>query len=342
MKAKNLCTYAGLCAGFASMAVAGDKPELKKLDNAINVQPVRVAQARVENGQFVRTGEWMDYNGGQTQRAVGIVFDCFGDSDSDGFPDDVACAMGSSRWWFGTAYCSGMATNDMQNAATGDGSGYTRSDFAWAWTCSGSGAEWCVIGLWTQESDPRNCEGDSGDYSGWLLDFGTLTCNPGGYYYTNVDLGGGTWPMPTNGDGSYLMAFFQSTGFALATCAQPMLWGTSNNGGDPGRPGTQETEQLDDDAPLDGFHSVPTECYTYSFGVCPDPIGAALSFWGEAEGGGPCDFADCDGNGVVDTRDFTCFFNLFVPRDPAADCDQNGVVDTRDFTCFLNVWNQCR
>ena len=56
----------------------------------------------------------------------------------------------------------------------------------------------------------------------------------------------------------------------------------------------------------------------------------------------PCAYADCDGNGVVDTRDFTCFFNQWVPKNAAADCDGNGIVDTRDFTCFLNQWANCR
>ncbi len=62
----------------------------------------------------------------------------------------------------------------------------------------------------------------------------------------------------------------------------------------------------------------------------------------EEVGGDPCDFADFDDNGVVDTRDFSAFFNKWVPKDPAADCDGNGTIDTRDVTCFLNVWNSCR
>ena len=56
----------------------------------------------------------------------------------------------------------------------------------------------------------------------------------------------------------------------------------------------------------------------------------------------PCDAADCDENGVVDTRDVLCFLNLWNAGDEAADCDENGVIDTRDVLCYLNLWNACR
>ncbi|MBK7405626.1 MAG: hypothetical protein IPJ41_13630 [Phycisphaerales bacterium] len=342
MKAKNLCLCAGLCA--ASVAVAGgDKPAPQLLGNSINVQPVKIAKARYENGQVVRVGDWMDY-GGTTRAATVRVFDCFGDSNSDGFMDDAGgCSLSSSRWWFGTGYCNGFATNDMTLDPNTDlAAGLSRIDLAWYWTCGGFGTEQCVIGVWTQDSSPENgCELDSFDYSGWLLNYGTLSCNPGGYYYSNVDLGTGTWPAPTGGAGSYVIGFLTSSGAALATCAQPMLWGSPNNtGGDPNGPGAQGPAELDDDNPLDGSHTT-SECYTLAFGVCPDPLGAMAQFWGET-GGDPCAAYDCDNNGVVDTRDFSCFFNLWVPKNIAADCDGNGVVDTRDFTCFLNGWNSCR
>jgi hypothetical protein len=346
MKAKNLCTCAGLCAGFASMAIAGgDKPTPQLLENGTFVQPVKIAKCRYENGQVVKTSEWMDYKGGARGSADERVFDCYGDADSDGFMDDTGgCGLSSSRWYFGTGYCNGMATNDMVlDGSTNLPVGLGRADFGWYWTCGGSGAEECNIAIFTQESDPTACAADSFDYSGWLISFGTLSCNTGFYYYTNVDISAtGTWPAPTGGAGSYVYAFLTSGGAALATCAQPMLWGDGvNDGGAVANPrGSQETEQLDDDNLLDGTHSVPTECYTYSLGVCPNPLGAMLQFWGER--GNACAFADCDGNGVVDTRDFTCYLNRWVPKNPLADCDGNQIIDTRDFICFLNLWTACR
>lgn len=342
MKAKNLCICAGLCAGFAATATAGDKPNLQQLDNNILVQPVRIAKINVEKGAIVRTGEWMDY-GANGRSAAQRVFDCFGDVDSDGVMDDSGgCGLSGSRWYFGTAYCNGMASNDM--AEVESSSDYCRADFGWYWTCGGFGTEQCLVAIFTQESNPDACEANSFDNSGWLIDFGTLSCNPGGYYYTNVDLGtAGSWPAVTDGDGSYVMQFLTSSGSALATCAQPMLWGTGDGGGATDNKGSQATGQLDDDNPIDGSHDTISECYTYSFGVCPDPLGAMLQFWGEGGGTGTeCDYADCNDDGVVDTRDFTCFLGQWASQNSAADCNGDGVVDTRDFTCFLGQWAACR
>ncbi|HZW08275.1 MAG TPA: GC-type dockerin domain-anchored protein [Phycisphaerales bacterium] len=50
------------------------------------------------------------------------------------------------------------------------------------------------------------------------------------------------------------------------------------------------------------------------------------------------DFADMDLNGVVDTRDFLVYLNLFVAEDPQADANGDGTVDTLDFLYWLNAW----
>lgn len=344
MKAKNLCTYAGLCAGFASMAVAGgDKPELQLANGLKKVDPVQVAKIRYESGKIVFVSDWMDYNPSNTRAPNDErVFDCFGDSNADGVPDGgQACGLTNdgSRWYFGSGYCNGMFTNDMTlHPDTNLSAGLGRLDLSWYWGCLGLPVEECIIAVFTQESNPANgCELNSFDYSGWALNYGTLTCSAG--WYSNVDLfdsNGGTWPAPTTGTGSYVMQYLTSGGAALATCAQPFLWGIQGN-----NPGSQETEQFDDDAPVDGTHTI-SECYTYSYGLCPDPLGGMGQFWGELDAGDPCDYADFDNNNVVDTRDFTAFLNKWVPKDSSADCDQNGVVDTRDFTCFLNLWVPCR
>ena len=214
--------------------------------------------------------------------------------------------------------------------------GLTRLDLAWYWTCGGYGTEQCVIGVWTQESVP--CEPDSFDSTGWLVNFGTLSCNPGGYYYSNVDISSfGEWPATSTGTGSYVIAFLTSSGAALATCAQPMLWGTTGWHS----PCAQGPNQLDDDNPLDGVHS-EGECYSYSFGVCPDPLGAMAQFWGYWCCIPPCYDIDYNRDGVVDIHDVTSFLNLWVLKDRDADCDSNCVVDVRDFTCFLNGWVACR
>ncbi|HZW09025.1 MAG TPA: GC-type dockerin domain-anchored protein [Phycisphaerales bacterium] len=328
---RNLLCAAGCVVSAAAWATAKSDGVLQQLNTRIEVSPRSIAPAVMTAQGVERIGDWLPYGGARGQPEGELVFDCF---HSIGACDD------GGLWYFGTAFCNGMATNDMTLPAGVDRArGAHAADLAWQWTCSGSGAEWCVIGVFTQESNPVHCERDSLDYSGWLLDFGTLTCNPGGYYYSPVDLGGGTWPLPVAETGSYVIAYYQSTGFALATCAQPMLWGTGDATGDACAPGTQEAEQLDDIAPLDGFHSVPTECYTYSTGgqTCPDPLGAAMAFWGHF-------IVECDvnGDGAVNTSDVLSFLNLWNSGSSAADSNGDGAIDTRDVLHFLARWNCCR
>lgn len=84
-----------------------------------------------------------------------------------------------------------------------------------------------------------------------------------------------------------------------------------------------------------------SRCYA---AVCPEPLQVTLQFWGRLDPA--CDHrcadADRTGDGVIDTRDFTCFFNAWIGREPAGDCDGNGVWNTQDFICFLNIWSACR
>lgn len=324
-----LCA-AGCVASIAAGAIGQQERVLQQLNTGIDVSPRAVAPAVLTPDGVERVGAWVPYGGVRGSSQGELVFDCF---HSVGMCDD------GGLWFFGTAYCNGMASNDMTLPAGVDRSlGAHQADFAWNWICSGNGFEQCVIGVFTQESNPVQCEGDSFDYSGWLLDFGTLTCNPGGYYFTEADLSGvGVWPLPVAETGSYVIQFLTDGGDALATCAQPMLWGTGDATGDSCAPGTQEAEQLDDDNPLDGFHSVPTECYTYNTDgqTCPDPLGAAMAFWGHYVV--PC---DTNGDGAVNTSDVLTFLNLW--NSGAADSDGNGVTDTRDVLHFLGRWNCCR
>jgi probable HAF family extracellular repeat protein len=49
-------------------------------------------------------------------------------------------------------------------------------------------------------------------------------------------------------------------------------------------------------------------------------------------------FADFNGDGTVDTRDFVAYLNAWATGDPSADIDGDGLVDTRDFIAYLNLW----
>ena len=287
-----------LCAGAVWCVTggvwAGDKPELRLNDRgAIGVTPKRIARVAWNNGSPVLAGEWQDYSAGSV-RAADAVFDCYGDADNDSLqlPDDATCGMGSSRWFFGPSYCNMFASNDMANVA---GSTMNGVQYAWYWFGDGSSfnSSTCIVVLFTQESNPDACEADSFDYSGVALSYGPIPNNPGGYYVNQgwVDLTGIELTVPDFGSGSYVTIFansISSTSITLAQCAQPMLWGCSNNGGDPGRQGTQEEGQLDDDNPIDGTHDVSTECYSYDFtpsGVCPGVLGTMFM----ARGSDACD-----------------------------------------------------
>lgn len=357
MKAKNLCVYAGLCAGVASMATGQVQKtgDLKSADAGIRVDPISVAKVGMKDGKIVFQSDWMDYSGGATRATNVRVFDCYGDDDSDGFPDGgTACGLSgsTSRWYFGTGYCNMFYTNDMTVASdTVLADGMRRVDLAWWWTAGGSGtSETCIIAVFTQDSAP--CDPDSFDYSGWLLNYGTLAS--GGYYYSNVDITSGAWPIPTGGSGSYFMLYLQATttsgAWVLATCAQSMLWGTGDARGNPSAPGTQGPLQFDDDAIIDGSHS-SSECYSYSYSsLCPNVLGGMAQFWGNRDGGGdPCldTFPNCDGNSVVNTQDFLCFLGKWSAAfqsgnyDANADCDGNSIINTQDFLCFLGKFAGC-
>ncbi|MCC7387832.1 MAG: hypothetical protein IT431_03600 [Phycisphaerales bacterium] len=55
-------------------------------------------------------------------------------------------------------------------------------------------------------------------------------------------------------------------------------------------------------------------------------------------------YADCNGDGTVNTQDFLCYLGKWSAAfqsgnyDPEADCDGNGVINTQDFLCFLNAY----
>ena len=88
----------------------------------------------------------------------------------------------------------------------------------------------------------------------------------------------------------------------------------------------------------------------------PDPDGnvwVAGGTWanpvfkeGEIYKFGPADdcYADCNGDGVVNTQDFLCYLGIWSASfngnyDPAADCNNDGTINTQDFLCFLGLWS---
>ncbi len=165
-----------------------------------------------------------------------------------------------------------------------------------------------------------------------MFDFGELQTNPGGYYFSLIDIETlGRWTLPQDGSGSYVISFRTDNGNAPATCVQTMLWGSPNNtGGDPDGPGWQGPFQIE-----------YNECYDYTIGACPDPLGGMAQFWGTREDP-PGDRADFNGDGFTDTRDVTAFLAAWAVCAPEADCNHDRQCDTRDVLCYLSLWAECR
>jgi len=203
-------------------------------------------------------------------------YDCF-DGNSSGFPEDESsCAYGSLRWYFGSTYTNPFATNDMTLEA-GSASTNNGTQHAWWW-----GGGTCNIAVFHAEDFDDTCTGpdSGGTFSGVVYSFGVVSAG-GYYYYTPIDLTpyGLNMSNPTDGKGAniHLLGALVGSTFFLASNSQVMLWG--NNAGAP-LAGEQGPVQWDDDNLTDGSHGAPTECYTYSFGVCPDPLGASYASYG--------------------------------------------------------------
>jgi hypothetical protein len=125
--------------------------------------------------------------------------------------------------------------------------------------------------------------------------------------------------MPTDGSGAYMAVYLSSLDppTLYPENAQPFLWGTK-----PNNPSQQGPIQWDDDNPTDGQITAPDECYDYTFGVCPDPLGASMAFWAAAAGCQPSN-GDVDSNGCVDDADLLAVLFNFGntgsgPRTPTA------------------------
>lgn len=253
--------------------------ELRPVERGVAVTPLKVASVRIEGGQPI-FGPWQEYRAPVAGCYGAEHFDAF-DPDQTGAPEDEdGCGLGGTRWFFGPSYCTGGAVNDLVTSVAGAQS--THTNFAWYWTCGQTRTERCIIVVVTGEDFSEDCEGFGKALPGVAYDFGELACNPGSYYYSNVDLteSGLFHTMPLDGAGWYQVQYFRGVSGEPATCAQPILWGTSVH-----RPGAQGPTQYNDDNPRDGIFQVPQECYAYAFGLCPDPLGAMHSF---GDGGNDC------------------------------------------------------
>jgi hypothetical protein len=272
-----------------------------------------------------------------------------------------------TRWYFGSAYHNPNTIEDMQDCACPPSSVISEIDLGWFW-CPQTVGENCIIiyfpleevlafdpitGLCNDESTFTDTGG-----GGVALNYGALAPGCPFYYFSRVAgvevLGVLSPATDDNGDangfadGSYQMIVAQaitSSAIILANGpTQPMLWGTSNGwqgtqgtgpntlGGFPGdcRPGNQNGDSYDDDAPTDGILSNPAECYDYTFGICPNPLGKDNCF---------CYLrcpADYNNDGFVDGIDADSFNNAFEAGSSCSDLNGDCFVDGIDSDYFAN------
>jgi hypothetical protein len=271
-----------------------------------------------------------------------------------------------TRWYFGSAYQNPNTIEDMQDCACPASSTISEVDFGWFW--GPAVPERCIVIYFPLEEvlafDPVSgtCNDESSFTAtggGVAFDFGTLACGCPFYYYsrpTGIESLGVLSPATDdNGDpngfadGSYQMIIANDiTSSAIILAAgpsQPMLWGTTNGwngtqstGFNPAapayagdcRPGNNNGDSYDDDAPTDGVLSNPGECYDYTYGICPDPIGKDNCF---------CYLrctSDYNNDGFPDGIDYDSFNNDFEAGSPCADLNGDCFVDGIDSDYFNN------
>jgi hypothetical protein len=368
----------------ASVALA-DGPTLEKIDGKLAV-PTRIAWL-APDGSVI---ESMEYNPTMRGCNYDLVFDCFEpqtDAQGNSMPISAppwgfnTCGMedgsnsedgAGNRWYFGTTYCNPYVSNDMEFDPSCGGLYINRLEFGWYWHADGATGENCRVVIEHYEDWDGTCAtGDPNGLGAWLggvrMDFGYMFADPGHYWYSDVDLCGMDWvPLPADGAGSYNIWLFTyedndpNTNY-LATCAQPMWWGTGDqehpaadcigrgrgnfcpaHGQPPdGQTSHQDETQWDDDYPGDGWHDL-VECYSYAYGVCPDPAGALYCCYADCAGGG-CE-GDVDGDGDVDHSDLGELLAAYCsqPGDPNwnedADFDGDGHVGHSDLGVLLANW----
>jgi hypothetical protein len=289
-----------ICALLGLVSVVGTAWSQRILSQfegeGIRVEPVRVAGFRFLSGSQIRlTTPWLDYSTGvKSQGLANLLFDNFeGNRSNPDAPTDgrygTDCGYGASRWFFGENYVNTLFANDIQRLFSGaNGQRATGSDFAWFWRGPGSGSsQQCLIAVVTGENwSDTVAPGLTGLYDGVIYDYGVLESGVGrGYYYANNDLTatGLFHQMPNDGVGGYRVFMAKgidgSNNLIPADGAQPMLWGTK--AGNPSRQGPIQWDdggfEFGDPDNRNGTLDAG-ENFDYTYGDCPDPLGAMMAF----------------------------------------------------------------
>ena len=317
-------TAAAAVLGLTSMAMA-EKPRLMRATGPMKVvAPKRIAKI---NRQGELLSPWVEYvHSDERPAGTDLIFDCYDPDDTGNPEDEDGCNAqfgypDTSRWYFDpTVYTAPFAANDMTaepNAGFIDG-----VQFAWNWPVTGP----CVIVVFSGPEFDENCTADFGDVpDGVALDFGDLDAGDGYYGTVIIDLEGGGFSIPTGA--SYIMGITSDGVTPVDNVGtQFMQWGTSGP-----RPGEQGPIQYHDDTTIDGAFDV-AECYDFTLGICPDPLGAMFAAYGTGEQPGDFDLTvggSCPGtvtvswsgapaNRTLALAKAECTGNFTIPNGPCA------------------------
>jgi len=304
-------SYGMACLAAIALTVSVSAKELQTIGNGTFVPAIKAMAVTMNpDGTVTPKGDWVMLNnqGGGTGTAASSLnlFDAF-ENDGTACPGPAAPAGGDAcglpgpgyRWFFGPSYHNPftVAENDADG---GGGVNGDRAEFGWYWYCSGSGTEDCYVAIFTGDTHDNTCGGAYNLIDGVVFGFGVLNCNPGGYYYTDVcDLIGQGVPLTTYSDGvdgGVLAQAFDGQTLTLCTGGQFMLWGENAGTGDLA--GEHDDISYDDDAPADGQHG-SGECYSYGFGICPDPLHHMVGIEGAAQ---TCASDGCNGGEKLKAR----------------------------------------
>jgi hypothetical protein len=309
------------------------------------LDPVKVAGIRkLANGSYEMTTQWLPYTGAGVDEQDTLVYDSAQVDDTGTPVGGTECGIPDGNRYF-LEYTQGEAdfqnANSVSNMTIADefaGVQSGRATFLYYWTDTGSTF---YVALFTAEDVSTDCSVPASDnvYDGIIYGFNSA---PTGLYYTHADTSGdGLFlTMPSDGEGAHIFIiadFFDGQTLTLAAGpTQPALYGTSNNGGIPGRPG-ESADPTWADVNTDG-ELTDDECFSYAYGACPDPFTNGVAFWTEGEGGNEC-YADCDGDTVLNLFDFLCFVNEFNIQSEYSNCNGDGAIDLFDFLCYVNAFN---
>lgn len=377
MTIRTACFTVG-AAALALPAFAGSPKNVapQQLGNARHVMPSRAASYTVVDGRMVLTSDWVQLGSANTRDIYTCAYDALEldttggvlGAPTDNIPGCTAQLPAGNRWYLGATYSNPFVSADIQGAAAGA-------------ACEGVGHAWYIdvgdaepdgdgdglpdsplfIAIQTfEDMDVVGCTDDGTNFiDGVIYDFSGNAWDPAFYNYTTISLNGSGLfqTMPADGIGGYQVIYgiaFDGTTITLpapidtvtllGVNIQSMLWGTgANEAGNPddGRCGVDVDGQFDDDAPIDGSHDLALECYTYLFGVCPDPLACSTSF--HAKSVGCACPGNLNGDAVVDIADLALFLSAFGSSPPppgleCADINGDGVVDIGDLALFLSAF----